>query len=145
MTEHNYLWFRYRTLHSASAGEWQWQTYAIPAKIKTKAARENFFRENYVEELNDDLNTHSEHWRGIEFECLPAPSHIVAKKIERLQAEMAHTQTRLNRLKFELPLAPVVDVNAKAKKECRSWPKCGCLKQGKHESCIAPYKPLTRS
>jgi len=138
MTDYIYVWVRFRTLHASHAGNWEWREYPFPpSEIVTNRKRNKFFKDNYENALDDELSTQSEYWRGVEYEFPPVPRHIVEAKLKGLQWKMQSLGGHVTRLTEALSYNahPVVKADAPSEKECRQWPRCGCLKQGRLKDC----------
>lgn len=136
----NFVWVRYRTMHSYSSGygDWCWEEFVFPAECTTAKQQNKFFREEIIDDLKDRLSTGSEHWREIEWEIIPVPQHIVMKHISRLRRKIETLTEDVKRLESTVDELSIVDLTAEV--TCRQWPRCGCLKQSASPECRPPYR-----
>lgn len=59
-----------------------------------------------MSELNDELSTHSEHWRGIEADFEDPPRDVLVKEIKYAREAVADAKDRLARLEEQLMVTP---------------------------------------
>lgn len=140
MTTH--IWIRYRCNSSASYGSWEWKEFAIPDEWTNLPKKE--FLKNVEDEciyiLNEMHNTHSEHWRGIEWDVMTPPHHIVQQHYNTAVAQLKRAKDNRERLYNLLKTAPFVDTETPSNNPCREWPGCGCSVQSRRADCRPPFK-----
>lgn len=130
------VWLRFKEAY----GEWQWRAFHFPDNITTRKARDKYFEEQYASEVLDEVYRYSNaESRRIVWEIIPVPAHIVEARINSIKASIKANRKYLKELEELLPSLKVVDKDAPTKRACTMWPRCGCMKQGKDESCKAPW------
>lgn len=143
MTEYKNVWVRIRTLHSSGPSSWEFREVAVPANLTKKNRRaelDEWFKENEAQEIEYQLSTHSEHWRGIEWDWAPIPRHRLANRIKNLKQKLKDLRAQIKRYEADLPKQPEQAKVEGNKKRCRQFPDCGCIKQFKMKDCREPYE-----
>lgn len=141
MTEYKDVWVRIRTRHASGPSSWDFREVAIPAKLAKKSRRaelDKWFEENLAVEINDELNTYGEGWRGIEWDWAPLPRHQLANRIKNLKNRLKSIRAQIKRYEADLPKHPEQSRVEGNKKRCYSFPGCGCIKQFKMPDCREP-------
>lgn len=86
------MFVKYRTKHSAGPGPWD-----------VTEINEDYIGpdSNIGEYLDGELNTGSEHWRGVEWKKLDVPpKDYLLKKITSLKKDIEYSKSELERYKF---------------------------------------------
>lgn len=138
MTEYRYTWVRIRTRHAAGPSDWQFREVAVPAKLTKKNRRtelDKWFKENLAADINDELNTMGEGWRGIDWDWAPLPRHRMANRIKHLKQQLKNLRVQIKRYQAELPKLPEQAKVEGNKQRCSQFPGCGCIKQFKMPDC----------
>lgn len=147
MTEYKEIWARIRTKHSSGLGDWEFREFAVPANLVKKSRRlelNAWFKENIAAELDYELNTHSEHWRGIDWEFVDPPRRLIENRIKNLRTKIHNLQATIDRYTAELDNYKEQDKINPKKPRCRLFPECGCIKQFKTDDCREPYSDIDR-
>lgn len=136
-----YTWVRFRTRHAASVGDWQWREFNLEgAKSSSLKDLQEFFGKHFAEGLADELNTHGEGYRGIDYEVLPAPVSVINAQIDRHVAEVNWRKAAIFRLVEQRAQAFAQQPNPN--KRCRDFPRCGCLVEFKTKDCRPPHEEV---
>jgi hypothetical protein len=141
--EYTYKWVRIRTCHSSGTSVWSFREVEVPANLTKPSRRadlDKWFRDNIAPELDHELSTQSEHWRGIEWDWSPIPRHRMANRILSLKQEIKHLREQIKRYEADLHKLPEQTKPEDNKRRCRQFPNCGCIKQFKMSDCREPYE-----
>lgn len=84
MSTETFVWIKYRTMHSSGPSGWKHREVSLPENEVSETS-EAF--KDLMESLNDELSTHSEHWRGVEVAIENPP-------VEWLEKHIEHTRVR---------------------------------------------------
>jgi hypothetical protein len=139
--QYTFKWVRIRTRHSSGFGNWEFREVSVPAKLtkpSKKAELDEWFRENLAPEINDELSTMSEHWRGIDWDWSPLPRHFMENRIKNLKYRLKSIRVQIKRYEQQLPDLPEQTSVEGNKRRCKNFPDCGCIKQFKMEDCREP-------
>ncbi len=140
--DETFVWVRFRTVHAAGPGRWEWREFSFPTdSLKSTKSRNKFFKDEHLDYLDSEFSTQSEYWRGIEYDFPPVPRHIVEAKIKGLQWQAMALGGHIHRLTYALSLGLYPVVENSPRTTCVQWPRCGCLKQGKRKDCRKPREP----
>ncbi len=78
MSNTDYVWIKFRTRHASGPGDWQYEEFAFDL---TKDRAEELA--DALETLDNEHNTHSEYWRGIEGDIATPPVDWLRKHVAR--------------------------------------------------------------
>lgn len=91
-----YVWVKYRSMFSSSLGKWEYEMVgiedALPRAPKKKV--EEWIRKNFIESMHSEYS-HSEHYRGVEFEIETPPDEIIKKMIMREKTKIESANERI--------------------------------------------------
>ena len=139
--QYTFKWVRIRTRHASGDGPWEFREVSVPAKLAKPSRRAEldvWFRDEMAPEINDELSTQSEHWRGIDWDWAPLPRHFMEGRIKNLKDRLKSIRAQIKRYEQQLPDLPEQTSVEGNKKRCKSFPDCGCIKQFKTEDCREP-------
>jgi hypothetical protein len=88
-----YTWIKFRTLHSSGPDLWDYREMEHFGEVLMEA-----LEQEWAEQLNDELSTHSEYWRGVEVEIAVPPSEFLEIHRKRLEFEIKSLQEALARV-----------------------------------------------
>lgn len=95
MSNYGPLWIKYRTLHAAGPSSWQFEE--VEANLDQFAEDRDKELTSIARGLNEELNTGSILWRGVEVEVELPPADILKKKIGYLKQAMSREREALKR------------------------------------------------
>lgn len=96
MTEykHEYKWVKYRTRHSSGPSRWDYREMPIWGD-DTRLERQ---LESFLRDLDYELNTDSEHWRGVEGLFEDPPAEVIERAIKAACDDIKEALEKLERL-----------------------------------------------
>lgn len=139
--QYTFKWVRIRTRHASGEGPWEFREVYVPAKLSKpskQAELDAWFRENLAPDINEELSTQSEHWRGIGWDWSPLPRHRMEGCIKNLKDRLKSIRAQIKRYEEQLPDLPEQTSVEGNKKRCKNFPECGCIKQFKMADCREP-------
>lgn len=95
-----YSWIKFRTMHAHGYGDWRFR------KIHHSERESEELLMSVLEELNDELNTYGEGWRGVEGEWANPPRSTFVNQLARAKQRLKDALREYEEACAEMETAP---------------------------------------